>query len=44
MTAFISANAGPNMTVSLPQTSVVLNGSNSSDDIQIVSWQWEKLR
>lgn len=38
-----SANAGPNMTVSLPQTSVVLNGSNSSDDIQIVSWQWEKL-
>ncbi|XP_075210094.1 dyslexia-associated protein KIAA0319-like protein [Lycorma delicatula] len=38
-----TANAGPNQTIALPQTSVFLNGSQSSDDIQIVSWNWEQI-
>ncbi|KAG8272483.1 hypothetical protein J6590_040638 [Homalodisca vitripennis] len=39
-----TANAGKNMTVSLPQTTVLLDGSKSSDDIKIVSWNWEMVR
>ncbi|XP_054266272.1 dyslexia-associated protein KIAA0319-like [Macrosteles quadrilineatus] len=38
-----SANAGTNITVSLPQTTVLLDGSKSSDDIKIVSWSWEMV-
>ncbi|XP_046672633.1 dyslexia-associated protein KIAA0319 [Homalodisca vitripennis] len=38
-----TANAGKNMTVSLPQTTVLLDGSKSSDDIKIVSWNWEMV-
>ncbi|XP_021932800.1 dyslexia-associated protein KIAA0319-like protein isoform X2 [Zootermopsis nevadensis] len=37
------ANAGKDITVSLPQTWVLLDGSQSSDDIQITAWKWEQL-
>ncbi|XP_039275783.1 dyslexia-associated protein KIAA0319-like [Nilaparvata lugens] len=37
------AIAGSNQTVALPQTWALLNGSQSSDDIQIVSWKWEQI-
>jgi hypothetical protein len=32
------------ITVSLPQTWVLLDGSQSSDDIKITTWKWEQLR
>lgn len=38
-----TANAGPNQTVALPQTWVIVNGSQSLDDIQIVFWKWEQI-
>ncbi|PSN49545.1 hypothetical protein C0J52_04994 [Blattella germanica] len=38
------ANAGADATVSLPQTLVLLDGSQSSDDIKITNWQWEQIR
>uniref|UniRef100_A0A287D3T3 KIAA0319 n=1 Tax=Ictidomys tridecemlineatus TaxID=43179 RepID=A0A287D3T3_ICTTR len=34
------ANAGPNQTMTLPQNSVTLNGNQSSDDHQIVLYEW----
>ncbi|XP_045407851.1 dyslexia-associated protein KIAA0319 homolog isoform X2 [Lemur catta] len=34
------ANAGPNRTITLPQNSITLNGNQSSDDHQIVLYQW----
>ncbi|XP_069349133.1 dyslexia-associated protein KIAA0319 homolog isoform X4 [Eulemur rufifrons] len=34
------ANAGPNQTITLPQNSITLNGNQSSDDHQIVLYQW----
>ncbi|KAM6125981.1 LOW QUALITY PROTEIN: dyslexia-associated protein KIAA0319 homolog [Pterocles gutturalis] len=34
------ANAGPNQAVTLPQNSVTLNGNQSSDDHEIVSYEW----
>ncbi|KAK9507074.1 hypothetical protein O3M35_008896 [Rhynocoris fuscipes] len=36
-----TANAGPNVTIALPQTWALLNGSLSSDDISIEKWNWE---
>lgn len=36
------ANAGPNVIVYLPHNSVTLNGSLSTDDREIVSWEWTK--
>ncbi|XP_073977595.1 dyslexia-associated protein KIAA0319-like protein isoform X1 [Rhodnius prolixus] len=36
-----SANAGSNITIALPQTYILLNGSQSSDDISIDKWDWE---
>lgn len=37
------ADAGTDITVALPTTKVLLNGSNSRDDIKIVSYHWELL-
>ncbi|XP_004693377.1 PREDICTED: dyslexia-associated protein KIAA0319 homolog isoform X1 [Condylura cristata] len=34
------ANAGPNQTITLPQNSITLNGNQSSDDHQIVIYEW----
>ncbi|XP_078224312.1 dyslexia-associated protein KIAA0319 homolog isoform X5 [Callithrix jacchus] len=34
------ANAGPNHTITLPQNSITLNGNQSSDDHQIVFYEW----
>ncbi|XP_074061991.1 dyslexia-associated protein KIAA0319 homolog isoform X2 [Macrotis lagotis] len=34
------ANAGPNQVITLPQNSIILNGNQSSDDHQIVSYEW----
>ncbi|KAM6413100.1 dyslexia-associated protein KIAA0319 homolog [Pluvialis apricaria] len=34
------ANAGPNQAVTLPQNSITLNGNQSSDDHEIVSYEW----
>lgn len=34
------ANAGPNQAVTLPQNFVTLNGNQSSDDHEIVSYEW----
>nr|XP_023411463.1 dyslexia-associated protein KIAA0319 homolog [Loxodonta africana] len=34
------ANAGPNQTITLPQNSITLNGNQSSDDHQIVHYEW----
>ncbi|XP_024607743.1 dyslexia-associated protein KIAA0319 homolog isoform X4 [Neophocaena asiaeorientalis asiaeorientalis] len=34
------ANAGPNQTITLPQNSITLNGNESSDDHQIVLYEW----
>ncbi|XP_043477111.1 dyslexia-associated protein KIAA0319-like protein [Leptopilina heterotoma] len=38
------ANAGDDITIALPQTETVLNGSRSKDDIKIVSYHWEQIR
>lgn len=37
------ANAGANVTIALPRTWTILNGSQSSDDIGIVKWYWEQI-
>jgi hypothetical protein len=37
------AEAGPNITISLPQTWVVLDASNSSDDNKITAFKWEQV-
>ncbi|KAM9666223.1 LOW QUALITY PROTEIN: dyslexia-associated protein KIAA0319 homolog [Trichechus inunguis] len=34
------ANAGPNQTITLSQDSITLNGNQSSDDHQIVHYEW----
>uniref|UniRef100_F1RUE2 KIAA0319 n=1 Tax=Sus scrofa TaxID=9823 RepID=F1RUE2_PIG len=34
------ADAGPNQTITLPQNSITLNGNQSSDDHQIVLYEW----
>ncbi|XP_074128854.1 dyslexia-associated protein KIAA0319 homolog isoform X1 [Sminthopsis crassicaudata] len=34
------ANAGPNQVITLPQNFITLNGNQSSDDHQIVSYEW----
>ncbi|XP_063309125.1 dyslexia-associated protein KIAA0319 homolog [Pelobates fuscus] len=34
------ANAGPNQVITLPQNYITLNGNESSDDHQIVSYKW----
>ncbi|XP_017783427.1 PREDICTED: dyslexia-associated protein KIAA0319-like protein [Nicrophorus vespilloides] len=39
----IARAADNNITISLPQTWVVLDASNSTDDNHIVSYNWEKL-
>ncbi|KAK9883051.1 hypothetical protein WA026_001259 [Henosepilachna vigintioctopunctata] len=37
------AEAGTNVTISLPQTWAVLDGRNSTDDNKIVSFKWEQI-
>lgn len=37
------ANAGPDKTVTLPQSSVTLDGSGSDSDGTIASWEWQKI-
>lgn len=39
-----SAIAGKNVTLSLPQTWAMLDGSKSSDDIGIEKWNWYQIR
>ncbi|XP_008578808.1 PREDICTED: dyslexia-associated protein KIAA0319 homolog [Galeopterus variegatus] len=34
------ASAGPNQTITLPQNSITLNGNQSSDDHQIILYEW----
>ncbi|XP_067912973.1 dyslexia-associated protein KIAA0319-like isoform X2 [Heterodontus francisci] len=34
------ANAGPNQVIILPRNSITLNGTQSSDDYQIVNYEW----
>ncbi|XP_078544068.1 dyslexia-associated protein KIAA0319 homolog isoform X1 [Lissotriton helveticus] len=34
------ANAGPNQAITLPQNGITLNGNQSSDDHQILSYEW----
>uniref|UniRef100_H3B6P1 KIAA0319 like n=1 Tax=Latimeria chalumnae TaxID=7897 RepID=H3B6P1_LATCH len=34
------ANAGPNQVITLPQNSITLNGNQSSDDHNIVTYEW----
>ncbi|XP_034982306.2 dyslexia-associated protein KIAA0319 homolog [Zootoca vivipara] len=34
------ANAGPNQEISLPRNSITVNGNQSSDDYEIVSYEW----
>lgn len=36
------ANAGGDQTVVLPASVIILNGSQSSDDLGIVSWKWTR--
>lgn len=44
VTFFYLANAGDNITIALPETRTVLDGSKSKDDIKIVSYQWQQIR
>lgn len=37
-----TANAGPDLVVELPVNGVVINGSESKDDWEIVKWQWTR--
>jgi hypothetical protein len=37
------ANAGKNKSISLPKSWVTLDGTGSTDDINITSWQWSQL-
>ena len=37
------ANAGDNITIALPDTRTVLDGTKSKDDIKIVSYHWEQI-
>lgn len=37
------ADAGENITIALPQTQTVLNGSKSKDDIKIAAYLWEEV-
>lgn len=38
------AIAGKNVTLSLPQTWAMLDGSKSTDDIGIEKWKWYQIR
>lgn len=38
-----SADAGDDITIALPETQTVLDGSRSKDDIKIVSYHWEQV-
>lgn len=38
------ANAGQNLTISLPQTWVVVDASNSTDDNKIMEFKWEQIQ
>ncbi|XP_050298376.1 dyslexia-associated protein KIAA0319-like protein [Anthonomus grandis grandis] len=35
-----TANAGPDLTIELPVKGIIVNGSQSKDDWEIVKWQW----
>lgn len=37
-----TSNAGPDLTIELPVNGVVINGSESKDDWEIVKWQWTR--
>jgi hypothetical protein len=43
-TFFFLAIAGKNLTLSLPQTWALLDGSKSNDDIGIQKWKWYQIR
>ena len=34
--------AGPNVTIHLPETTAVLDGSQSHDDFGIIDYHWER--
>uniref|UniRef100_T1JIP8 MANSC domain-containing protein n=1 Tax=Strigamia maritima TaxID=126957 RepID=T1JIP8_STRMM len=39
-----TADAGPNVEISLPNDTVVLDGSKSHDDVVIKEWHWQQIR
>lgn len=41
---FVVADAGDNVTIALPITRAILNGTRSKDDIKIVLYHWEQIR
>jgi hypothetical protein len=41
---FVTADAGNNISIALPITHAILNGTKSKDDIKIVLYQWEQVR
>jgi len=38
------ADAGDDVSIALPMTHAVLNGTRSKDDIKIVLYHWEQVR
>jgi dyslexia-associated protein KIAA0319-like protein len=38
-----NANAGKNLTISLPQSFIVLNANQSTDDIRITQYYWKQI-
>jgi len=41
---FVVADAGDDISIALPTTRAVLNGTRSKDDIKIVLYHWEQVR
>lgn len=41
---FVVADAGDDISIALPTTRAVLNGTKSKDDIKIVLYHWEQVR
>lgn len=44
MIHFVLADAGDDISIALPVTRAVLNGTKSKDDIKIVLYHWEQIR
>lgn len=41
---YFTADAGDDVSIALPVTRAVLNGTRSKDDIKIVQYHWEQVR
>lgn len=44
MIYFVAADAGDDISIALPTTRAVLNGTRSKDDIKIALYHWEQIR